>query len=65
MQLLLPLLTLASACGLSVSTPVVARQEAARFGLVSVSPSTVRFNEVCISYHSVMQLDAYYMSVRA
>ncbi|KAJ3529061.1 hypothetical protein NM688_g7907 [Phlebia brevispora] len=56
MRFFTPLLCIAAAFGLASSNPVnvnVARQEAARFGSVTVEPSTVNYDgEITITYNS-------------
>ncbi len=49
MRFSMSLLSLAAAFGVATATSEhVARQEAARFGAVTVSPSSVRFDQVRI-----------------
>ncbi len=41
----IPLVTLAAAFGFASASPIAARQESARFGAITVQPSTVKLGE--------------------
>lgn len=48
MRFALPLVAIAAAFGLASASPALeTRQEAARFGALSVDPQTVKIGEVC------------------